>query len=93
MSEAERAQALKSIQLELFQLKQDYLVKRKELTRRLTLIHGKGLKTCRKCRLEMDVEQFYQDSRYRDGYYPYCRECQVKRISRKGNVRPRGVAA
>jgi len=41
MSEAERAEALKSIQLELFQLKQEYALKRKELKRQLTLIHGK----------------------------------------------------
>jgi formamidopyrimidine-DNA glycosylase len=89
MSESERAQALKSIQLEMFQ---DYLLKRRELKRQLILVHGKGLKRCRKCGHEMDVEQFYKDSRYADGYYSYCRECQLAKITRKGNVRA-GVAA
>lgn len=93
MSESERAEALESIQLELFQLKRQYALQRKELKRQLVLLHGRGMKRCRKCRDEMDVEQFYKDPRYADGYYPYCRECQSTKISRKGNVRSRGVAA
>lgn len=77
MSETERAEHLKAIQLELFQLKKDYLLKSRQLKRKFKLIQGMGQKRCRKCREEMDVDQFYVDDRYADGRYPYCRECQT----------------
>lgn len=88
MTEAERSKALKEVQLELFQLKQEYLLKRKALTRKFRLIQGRGMKRCRDCREEMDVEQFPLDPRYLDHRYPYCYECKLARvIKRKGNVK------
>lgn len=102
MSELERAEAAKEIQLELFQLKQDqaertreYLAKRKALKRKLRLIHGKGLKRCRRCNYEMPVEQFSLDRQKTDGRSSYCLECISERykLRRKGNVLARGVAA
>ena len=87
MTEAERAAALKNVQLELFQLKKEYSLKRRELKRKFLLLHGKGQKRCRKCKDAMDVEQFYLDNRYADGRYPYCRECQIAKVMRKGNIK------
>lgn len=90
MSESERAEKLREIQLELFQVTREHLLSRrriKELKRQFILIHGSGQKRCRKCDEVMDVEQFYPDKRYADGYYPHCRECQVKKITRKGDSR------
>lgn len=96
MSESERAAALREVQLELFALKQDYVLRARELKRKLTLIRGGGMKRCRDEECTglgelMDVEQFYEDPRYTDGYYPYCRECKLRRnAQRKGNVISRG---
>lgn len=88
MTELERAQALKEVQMELFQLKKEYLLKRKQLKRQLVLIQGRGMKQCRICREEMEVDQFPLDPRYLDNRYPYCYECQNKRVlRRKGSVR------
>lgn len=88
MTETERAAALKSVQLELFQLKREYLLKRKELKRQLVLIQGRGMKRCRDCREEMEVDQFPLDPRYMDHRYPYCYECKRARVvKRKGNVK------
>ena len=81
MSELERAEALKAVQLELFQLKKNYAAKRRELKRQFILIQGAGQKRCRKCRELMDVEQFYLDNRRADKRYPYCIECCSKRAA------------
>jgi hypothetical protein len=44
---------------------------------------GAGLlKTCARCRLEMDADQFYRDARYADGRYPYCKECKTEMATR-----------
>jgi hypothetical protein len=95
MSEAERAEALKAIQLELFQIKRSYVQRRRELKRQFVLIQGMGQKRCRKCRELMDVEQFYLDNRYLDQRYPYCIECCAERykLKRKGNVIAQGRVA
>ena len=87
MSEAERAAALKSIQLELFQLKKEYLLRARQLKRQLVLIQGRGLKRCRICRDEMDVEQFPLDPRYLDHRYPYCYECKLARVIKRKQTR------
>ena len=79
MSEAERAAALKNVQLELFQLKKEYELKRRQLKRQLTLIQGAGMKRCRDCNEVMEVEQFALDPRYLDHRYPYCHECKRMR--------------
>lgn len=109
MSESERAAALEAIQLELFALDREYgdLVadfyakRRAIMRRRQLLLHSErvskaGMKLCRKCEIEKDVKQFYQEARYADGRRPYCIECDQKRFKsryRKGNVISRGKAA
>lgn len=98
MSETERTEALKAIQLELFQLKREYALKTRELKRQLILIQGGGQKRCRDCDLLMDVEQFYPDNSRWDKRDVYCIECRSKRSSkayakRKANVIARGKAA
>ena len=34
-----------------------------------------GLKVCSKCRVEQPFRNFYRDTRYADGLYPQCKEC------------------
>lgn len=84
MSEAERAEALKAIQLELFALQKQqsaivaaFQSKKRELVRRKKQIAANGQKQCRKCREVMDVDQFYREARYADGRRPYCIECEL----------------
>ena len=87
MSESERAEKLKAIQLELFQIKQVYVQKRKELKRQLVLIRGRGMKRCRDCSEVMEVDQFPLDPRYSDARYPYCYECKnARNLKRKGSA-------
>lgn len=92
MSETERVEALKAIQLELFQLRREYLLRVKDLKarRKFLLLHGRNQKRCRKCNEMMDAEQFYRDRQFADGLYPWCRECCAKRdkerYKRKRNV-------
>lgn len=94
MSEAERAEALKAIQLELFQIKKNYVHRRRELKRQFVLIQGRGEKRCRRCRELMPVEQFYPNSRYSDGRHAYCIECcHARYVARKENVKARGAVA
>lgn len=102
MSEAERAEALKEVQLELFAIRQKYLLKTGKLKRKLFLIQGGGMKRCRAiaCASQgepMKFDQFYKDDRSADGYYQYCKECKVRlskdRYHRKRNVISRGKAA
>lgn len=81
MSEAERTSTLKAIQLELFQLKKSYELKRRELKRQLRLIQGGGQKRCRDCDLVMDVEQFYPDRSRRDDRDVYCIECRSRKAA------------
>jgi len=90
MSEAERNQELKAIQLELFQLRR----KEKELKarRRFVLLNGGKEKRCKKCGDTMDLDQFYKDARYADGLYPRCIECKNGPY-RKGNASFRGSKA
>ncbi len=83
MSEAERAQAIEAVQLELFQLGQEYqrvlrdfYVKRRALKRKLKRVQAAGKKRCRQCRIEMDIEQFYRDKQKSDGRDSYCIECR-----------------
>ena len=99
MSESERAAALKEVQLELFALRQKYLLKTGKLKRKLFLIQGGGMKRCRAigCASNgepMPFDQFYKDDRAADGYYPFCRECKGRmareRYQRKRNVIARG---
>lgn len=73
MSESERAEAIKAVQMELFALHE----RRKELKRKMAQLALAGTKWCRKCRETMGVEQFYADKRYADGLHPYCRECKA----------------
>lgn len=109
MGEAERAEAVRSIQLELFQLGKEYqrvlrdfYSKRKALKRKLRLVQATGRKRCRQCRIEMDIEQFYKDKQKSDGRDSYCIECRGTRnkisrclgsAERKGNVLARGAVA
>jgi hypothetical protein len=109
MSETERVEVLKAIQMELFELGKEYqrvlrdfYAKRKALKRKLKLALAAGRKTCRQCRIEMDIEQFYKDKQKSDGRDSYCIECRGTRnkisrclgsAERKGNVIARGVAA
>lgn len=82
MSERELREALEPIQLRLFQLRAEVkqiAAERKRLKREAAKLIAQGKKVCRKCREEMESEQFYRDDRYRDGLYPYCRECQGKK--------------
>lgn len=72
MNEAERLTKIEEIQLELFEL----AVERKQMKLALLRLIAGQKKTCRKCREEMEAEQFYVDERYSDGLYPYCRECK-----------------
>lgn len=88
MSEAERAAAIKELQLELFEMKRTYLNRSKQLKRKLILIQGRGQKRCRKCRELMDVEQFYKDPRRSDGNDSYCIECRIQQAKEK-NARRR----
>lgn len=106
MSEAERAKALEAIQLELFALEREYgdvvadfyakrraILRRRQLLMHTARVVKEGMKVCRKCDAEKDVNQFYQEARYADGRRPYCIECDLKRMkasSRKGNVLARG---
>lgn len=76
MSEQERAQAIKSLQLELFEMKRVYLLKAKQLKREINQIASKGMKVCRLCRLEMDVEQFYRRKDTLDQRDSWCIECR-----------------
>lgn len=75
MSEAERAAAIKEIQLELFEIKRTYLNLSKQLKRKIATLASKGRKRCRQCKEVMDVEQFYVDMQKADGRYSYCIEC------------------
>jgi hypothetical protein len=34
------------------------------------------MKQCRKCRVEMLMDCFYIDSRYKDNRFPYCKYCR-----------------
>lgn len=76
MSEAERVEAIKSLQMQLFELKREYLLTAKKLKRQLSMVQDCGLKMCRKCRVEMDVEQFAVDRSKADGRDSYCSECR-----------------
>jgi hypothetical protein len=70
---------LQPIQLRLFELRvqvRQIADERKRLMRQRARLIASGKKVCRKCNEEMDSEQFYVDDRYRDGLYPYCRECK-----------------
>lgn len=109
MSEAERAEALRAVQMELFRLKQsyesacrqlglfdlrkDYEAKRNEMKRRLRLIQGGGQKRCRDCRELMDVEQFYLDNSRFDKRDVYCIECRAERARRAYAKRKGNVIA
>ncbi len=53
----------------------------RRLKARLSRARIVGTKQCRKCGETMDVDQFYKDDRYADGFHPWCREC--KRIFNK----------
>ncbi len=86
MSEVERAEAIKSLQMELFQIKQLHIVLSKKLRRQRRIIEQKiqaiasrGVKMCRQCREEMDVEQFSRDKQKSDGRDSYCLECRSLR--------------
>ena len=102
MSESERAAALKEVQLELFAIRQKYLLKTGKLKRKLFLIQGGGMKRCRAKGCSslgelMRFDQFYKDDRSADGYYHICCECKVRlsteRYYRKRNVLSKGKAA
>lgn len=85
MTEPERAAALKSVQLELVQLKNQVIAlqrKQKRIERRLKVVMysaGIGTKVCRQCQIEMDLEQFYKDLQKSDGRDSYCVECRGMR--------------
>src|SRR5688572_29576112 len=72
--------------------------KRSQITAKITALRSKvrrltepRTKKCCKCRLEMDVDQFYDDTRYADNRYPYCRECVSE--DRKRRYQKRKAAA
>ena len=83
MSEAE------SLQLELFELSKEtklilvrlnqIAAEQKEIKQKVKLLIP--TKRCRVCREVMGREQFYEDDRYADGMYPYCRECKRVRAA------------
>lgn len=86
MSEAERAEAISAVQLELFNLQREYKSalkdfynKRRVLKRKLRLVQANGMKRCRRCRVEMDIEQFYRDKQKSDGHDSYCTDCRLLR--------------
>lgn len=94
MSEFELAEALQPIQLRLFELQaqvRQICYERKRLKREAAKLIAQGRKLCRKCRHEMDAEQFYRDKRNRDGLSTYCRECKSEATARRRL--PRELAA
>lgn len=38
------------------------------------------MKTCRKCNKEKPYGFFYDDDRYRDKLYPYCKRCKRQMV-------------
>lgn len=91
MTEAERSKALKDIQLELFELKSERAAITSHirfLERKARRITTTGVKTCRQCRVEMPVDQFYADRQKVDGRDSYCIECRLERnkISRRAKA-------
>lgn len=90
MNEPQRARAIKVIQLELFERKRELerIAEQIEMDfrARLELVSATGTKICRKvgCRKEKPVSEFYQDDRYADSRYPYCRDCKRK-MNREGH--------
>jgi len=73
VTEPQRARAIEAVQLRLFELEQ----KRLRLVSRLEVLKGTGTKRCRQvCGEVKPVSEFYEDPRYADGYYPYCRDCK-----------------
>jgi len=95
---------LRSLQLELFEIEfalSEFEKKRKEIRARLNQL-GAGMKTCTKCKEEMEIEQFYRDNQKFDKRSSWCRECVTQAVMtryhkaelrRKGNVKSGGVAA
>lgn len=79
MSEAERKAQIEAIQLRLFEVKREYLLISRKLKRQLRIVQSRGMKMCRQCRIEMNIEQFYRDRYKSDGRDSYCIECRVKR--------------
>lgn len=83
MTEPERARAIEAVQLQLFELRarvKEIERERVRLRRLKVKLAFQGTKICRKCREDMDAEQFYRDDSRRDGLSSYCRECKLKTI-------------
>lgn len=67
--------------MELFQIRSEFQAKRKEIKRRLEQLRANGEKLCRKCRIVMDFEQFYESKQRLDGRESYCIECKKKKAA------------
>lgn len=79
MTEPQRAKEIEAIQLRLFELTaqvKEIKQERVRLKRMKARIVMQGVKRCRKCRDEMDADQFYPAERMRDGLDSYCIECR-----------------
>jgi len=79
-----RSQIVRSLQMELFEIEMqlsEFEAKRKQIKAELAK-RGAGTKVCRKCREEMDIDQFYRDKQKLDGRTSWCHEC-VKEKERK----------
>lgn len=64
---------IQKLQLELFALRGQLRVIEQKVEQ---LKRKREPKRCKRCDEMMDADQFYADDRYRDGKYPYCRECK-----------------
>lgn len=72
-----RTQIVRSLQMELFQVEvsiREFQEKKKAIRVELAK-HGAGTKTCTKCEIEMDIEQFYIDRQKLDKRHSWCIEC------------------
>lgn len=100
MPEKPQTGIVRTLQMELFEIEtalSEFEVKRKEVRARLAKL-GAGKKTCTKCGLEMDIEQFYRDSQKLDKRSSWCCECVrtavlSRYLKRKANVKSRGAVA
>jgi hypothetical protein len=93
MGEAERIEVIKAIQMQLFELSNEFKQvsqahqrvvrsfhsKRNALKRQLRQAQATGRKTCADCETEMDIDQFYKDKYRADGRDVYCIECRGMR--------------
>lgn len=61
-------------------------------TERGSSMSGRGrakakTKQRRKCHVEMVADCFYEDDRYTDGLYPYCRICKSDMVTARNRLK------